>query len=200
MLHAQFRFIQEQIKTPSLAAAQLAQDELHALIAYVGGLGSAEVLAEVITKAKVAAGIGPGDFLEDWCRNARLRIAELESGIHPAKRPMEGGFSLDQFMPGLLPEDADAFATALESADLSGAPYHMRMWQPIETAPKDGTEIDMWCPDERGGCRYPDAKWMKCKYEPNKGEYAWHDWNPEFEWEPIGGIPTHWMPLPDPPA
>lgn len=44
------------------------------------------------------------------------------SGIHPAKHPMDGGFSLDKFMPGLLPEDAAAFATALESADMSGEP------------------------------------------------------------------------------
>ena len=43
-------------------------------------------------------------------------------GITPPKKPMEGGFSLDKFMPGLSPEDAEAFGKALETADLSDEP------------------------------------------------------------------------------
>lgn len=46
-------------------------------------------------------------------------INRLPQGIVPPKTPMEGGFSLEKFMPGLLPEDAEAFGEALESADLS---------------------------------------------------------------------------------
>ena len=72
-------------------------------------------------------------------------------------------------------------------------------WQPIGTAPKDGTEVDLWCPDGHGGYRVQEAKWMKREYGPN-GDYAWHAWNPEFEWEPIPREPTHWMPLPEPPV
>ncbi len=74
-------------------------------------------------------------------------------------------------------------------------------WNPIETAPKDGTEIDLWFIDHNGyRYRIPDAKWMPRKYDPHKGEHAWHDWNPEFEWDPLeGGEPTHWMPPPEPP-
>jgi hypothetical protein len=50
----------------------------------------------------------------------QIRRAEQKpTGIHPAKTPMEGGFSLEKFMPGLLPEDAEALGKALESADLS---------------------------------------------------------------------------------
>lgn len=48
-------------------------------------------------------------------------VASLKSGITPPKTPMEGGFSLGKFMPGITPEDADAFGEALESADLSAA-------------------------------------------------------------------------------
>lgn len=34
-------------------------------------------------------------------------------------------------------------------------------WQDISTAPKDGTEIDLWMVDEEGrGWREPDAYWV----------------------------------------
>jgi hypothetical protein len=59
----------------------------------------------------------------------------------------------------------------------------MNNWQPIETAPKDGTVVLIWSPS-RGAC----AAWKKGR--------GWHT-------EP--GVyhvsrPTHWMPLPDPPT
>ena len=81
-------------------------------------------------------------------------------------------------------------------------------WQPIETAPKDGTAIDLWivgpqsevsfydpaCRSRRGG-RAVDFAWLaKPPNSPN--------------WYPRGGLgyplspevtPTHWMPLPEPP-
>ncbi len=37
----------------------------------------------------------------------------------------------------------------------------MMDWQPIETAPKDGTRFDLWMVDEDGrGCRVADAYWV----------------------------------------
>lgn len=78
----------------------------------------------------------------------------------------------------------------------------MSEWQPIETAPKDGTEVlvgvdiatvwivrnasfvreDDWVP--RGGC----------------GD-GWWAYNNSVTQEMLEGIyePTHWMPLPEPP-
>jgi hypothetical protein len=73
------------------------------------------------------------------------------------------------------------------------------MWQPIETAPKDGTpilvadaksvEVGVWQEEteddtECGVVTIPgfDAGW----------------WG--SEWQPGGKQPTHWMPMPDPPA
>lgn len=39
------------------------------------------------------------------------------SGIHPAKKPMEGGFSLDKFLPNLSPEDAEALGKMLDDME-----------------------------------------------------------------------------------
>jgi len=60
-------------------------------------------------------------------------------------------------------------------------------WQPIETAPKDGTAILLYAPSEVGRGR---TVWPGCYVE----SYA--------EWLQIGGgfvDPTHWRPMPDPP-
>lgn len=58
-------------------------------------------------------------------------------------------------------------------------------WQPIETAPKDGTEILVF---DAGAIFI--SLWFT---DPDRGEQGWWD----------NGIveppPTHWMPLPDPP-
>lgn len=61
------------------------------------------------------------------------------------------------------------------------------MWQPIETAPKDGADVLVY----------------------GEGSYAVASWNGE-EWRDMGDIgwagmygdgnqPTHWMPLPEAP-
>ncbi len=67
----------------------------------------------------------------------------------------------------------------------------MSDWQPIETAPRDGTVILVWDNDT-----VMTANW----YEPPKPHESprWeHNWNGEVleDCFPI----THWMPLPEPP-
>lgn len=63
-------------------------------------------------------------------------------------------------------------------------------WQPIETAPMDGSWVLLW---DNGRCVI--GKWQQIV-----GSYWAWDANasgaPAYE---IEG-PTHWMPLPDPPA
>lgn len=78
-------------------------------------------------------------------------------------------------------------------------------WRPIESAPKDGTVVDLWSPKLR---RMASFHWQKYSGWANK---------PPFEsWSGPGGFgpfalqyppescpdaqPTHWMPLPDPPV
>jgi len=70
----------------------------------------------------------------------------------------------------------------------------MSEWQPIETAPKDGTQVDLWCcsgSDLRYGERYVDAEFLGGK---------WKYYSDCYEgWVTISYTPTHWMPLPSPP-
>lgn len=73
----------------------------------------------------------------------------------------------------------------------------MSEWQPIETAPKDGTKMIL--ADLSDGGPVPS----------NIGVGAWefvesNDWDekPVWDWAAYAGTtedPTHWMPLPDPP-
>jgi hypothetical protein len=76
-------------------------------------------------------------------------------------------------------------------------------WQPIETAPKDGTAILVYGADpcvyaDDYGCRAPYfvAYWDNSDTDEPIWRYASYD----------GGYygacykPTHWMPLPDPPS
>jgi hypothetical protein len=77
----------------------------------------------------------------------------------------------------------------------------MTKWQAIESAPKDGTEIDLWgrlngempSRDER----ITDCKWLHDANGPG--------WNTRGDqgWESLCAIqwkPSHWMPRPSPPT
>lgn len=72
----------------------------------------------------------------------------------------------------------------------------MSEWLPIESAPKDGTEIDVWRtePPHPGGMRFINVSWRD-------GSWKWYyDRDQEFidlhdgDW-----VVTHWMPSPPPP-
>ena len=61
-----------------------------------------------------------------------------------------------------------------------------RDWQPIETAPKDGTNVLLWWP-------------FWCKGRPTIGYFGFHgiqQWAAPECLEGDGDPPTHWMPLP----
>ena len=65
-------------------------------------------------------------------------------------------------------------------------------WQPIETAPKDGEMVLLWVPDFHKVC----TGWF-CQ-----ATKLWPDNEPFTEdGEPCNvGLPTRWMPLPQPPG
>lgn len=72
-------------------------------------------------------------------------------------------------------------------------------WRPIETAPKDGTVIDVWLGDADdsdiafyctpGTRRSAGWHWKHEKFRPTAGLNILNTWV----------LPTHWMPLPEPP-
>lgn len=96
-------------------------------------------------------------------------------------------------------------------------------WRPIDTAPKDGTAIDLWvvC-SQHGGKREANAYWVSNEHRDrlnirSRVTNGW--WGPNHFYEgdngwivaeddkPVTAIDgrvwskkaTHWMPLPDPP-
>ena len=83
----------------------------------------------------------------------------------------------------------------------------MSAWQPIETAPRDGTKVDLWYP-------YPRCRVINCYFSNDRiwgkdgqwlrREPAWKDnaLLPESEWMTAcfpNMVPSHWMLSPDPP-
>jgi len=58
-------------------------------------------------------------------------------------------------------------------------------WQPIETAPRDGTPVDLW---NLGGGRETNWHWHAGWWRNAKGTVCGVD-----------GCFSHWIPLPEPP-
>lgn len=63
-------------------------------------------------------------------------------------------------------------------------------WLPIETAPKDGTEFDVWIPSDSGGHRLTDLSFNRNGQLRQNGLLYAAD---------LPRRPTHWMPKPAPP-
>jgi len=67
-------------------------------------------------------------------------------------------------------------------------------WRPIETAPKDGTRVDLWVRAQHNGMefRQPDCGWNG-DIEDWRSEQLPHPLS-RYHWTPL-----FWMPLPPPP-
>jgi len=75
-------------------------------------------------------------------------------------------------------------------------------WQPIETAPKDGTEILGYGPwaGECGGV-HAGAEVCTIQWKNGHTDYRGYEW--EVTHSDMYGVwqaPTHWMPMPSPPG
>jgi hypothetical protein len=112
-----------------------------------------------------------GDGIEDAARVAEREPHDGEPSSRPYRREVGKGI-----------------AAAIRTLSPSGIEdvREAAGWQPIETAPKDGTEIV--CLDEIYGKRWRYAAvWNGIQWYTGFGD-SWPN-----------ARPTHWMPLPDPP-
>ena len=71
----------------------------------------------------------------------------------------------------------------------------LKYWQPIETAPRDGTPILGYAGGEYAVVEYAVVEWV----QPDNSGYwtlcVCGKYAEDGEW-----WPTHWMPVPDPPG
>ena len=110
---------------------------------------------------------------------------------------------LDEYEGGNFKWSEEA-ATAREAADALQALERVPMteWQPIETAPKDGTQVML-----TNGISVAHGNWLHAEpfireIRDLEGRYIDQDESDGYDgWiDFIGGMlpePTHWMPLPD---
>jgi hypothetical protein len=76
-------------------------------------------------------------------------------------------------------------------------PDWIAFWQPIETAPKDGTDMILLVPDFPAGRRVRIGHYVNSEHRDHgKVTYAHQYW---YVGHLLGGEinPTYWMPLPD---
>lgn len=85
----------------------------------------------------------------------------------------------------------------------------MTLWQPIETAPKDGTLILLWSEDARLEAYNDHPRWGGAydkanEYEPKPAAPFVGFWSDDRYWQlahytAFSYAATHWMPLEPPP-
>jgi hypothetical protein len=64
--------------------------------------------------------------------------------------------------------------------------------KPIETAPRDGTEVLAYKPRLKS---WLPVRWLDADHPDYEGEFFHHAW----DYTPMEGL-THWVPMPPPPA
>jgi len=142
-------------------------------------------LAEWKQAAHVEAGLRR-EFLtraekaEEALEQTRKALLALKTAVEASKQ-MNGREYIDL---GIQVNNAlDRAAAALSSPHTESA----KEWQPIETAPRDDRRILVWRPDEKDGHHFAHA-----------GVDYWrlNGWYLSRRYQQ----PTHWMPLPAPPA
>lgn len=105
---------------------------------------------------------------------------------------------LRYLVQGRMYTDIDAAREIAYAAPALLAQLEERGWQPIYTAPRDGTDILLACWTLHDA---PEGPFMDCivaawDVEEVGGEGGWATDN---GLSPIEGAPTHWMKLPAPP-
>ena len=74
----------------------------------------------------------------------------------------------------------------------------MNEWQDILTAPKDGTEVDLFGTRNGKPRRFPKARWTRDVWGGQ--ELSTSSWG-HYGWDIYGAFEyTHWMLIPEPPV
>jgi hypothetical protein len=148
------------------------------------------------------------DHTDGWCSGCGLRWKgdlsctelcgdcwrKVQPILHAAPPPAEAPLDADAaYAEECRQADAwyreRAIATALHERDTLAA----QQWQPIETAPKDGSVVWTWT--DRQSDRLRALIWARPNLRPQLAK----QWvSPVAKCAPTY-YPTHWMPLPDPP-
>jgi len=78
-------------------------------------------------------------------------------------------------------------------------------WQPIESAPKDGTGVLLYPHMATAHWEFGDEQWIVLEIPLNADRTIMRDWNEKWGlwyclYANVRGVePTHWMSLPEPP-
>lgn len=134
-----------------------------------------------LTRKESGYATGPVDFAWSAFQAGRASLA-ASAGSEPVARVNDDGFIVE--IGDLLISPGTKLYTHPSPPEGAG-------WRPIETAPRDGTPI--WLYTLAGQCEgyWNYGEWVQdavyCTYDGAGG--------PAFECSP-----THWMPLPAPPA
>lgn len=112
------------------------------------------------------------DYLERSAQALRAVADEKEGGATWAFASWEDYLNAAEYL---------AFQAGRMATEKEASP-----WRSIETAPKDGTRVDLWCGDER----VPDAYWCKGLW------YTLQDYCGSLEGVPLIYSCTHWTPRP----
>lgn len=116
-----------------------------------------------------------GEIFAIATRALAVHAFEGHPGLHPPRKPMEGGFSLDKFLSGVSKEDAEALCEMFDRVDAEKA---LNGWTPVASPPEPGHYLTFGSPYGI----YPMA-------------FTGHAWFSHGR----GEKPTHWMSLPAPP-
>jgi hypothetical protein len=168
-----------------------------------GGSASAQVAEERPPLCDVIAWICT-DYDGHYGLGATQEEAKLNAGEHCTEFiPLTNASEADKGMRHLIDALRDATeaptfdpeaVTAAEAADVMA---DARRWQPISTAPKE-TEVLVWFGPAVG------VKSAVCTELHGAGIWSWCVTDGKFDPHPVrrycAPYPTHWMPLPPPPA
>lgn len=145
-------------------------------------------------------------------RGKEMRVGSSPAVTAPAPPTLDeireelAGKNLACFCPLDQPCHADVLLE-LANAPTSHREVEMMDWQPIETAPRDGTAVALcWMENGKVAESFAPMVWNQFAenplYQRGKGIWACHAKSGEllFTWTEShpDGAPTHWMPLPPP--